>query len=44
MNSVANDPAYAKVKAALQAEWSVLKDCAGPSCQVPSAVIPEPGA
>lgn len=44
MSSVANDPAYAKVKAALAAEWSVLKDCAGASCQVASARIPEPGA
>ena len=42
MASVANDPAYAQVKAALWAEWNVLKDCAGPSCQVPSAVIPAP--
>lgn len=42
MSSVANDPAYAQVKAALWAEWNVLKDCAGPTCQVPSAVIPEP--
>jgi arylsulfatase A-like enzyme len=31
MASVANDPAYAQVKAALWAEWNVLKDCAGPS-------------
>ena len=42
MNSVAGDPAYAQVKAALWEEWNVLKDCAGPTCQVPSAVIPEP--
>jgi hypothetical protein len=42
MASVSNDPKYAQVKAALWAEWNVLKDCAGPTCQVPSAVIPEP--
>jgi N-acetylglucosamine-6-sulfatase len=42
MASVANDPKYAQVKAALWAEWNALKDCAGPTCQVPSAVIPQP--
>lgn len=42
MTSVANDPAYAQVKAALWAEWNALKDCSGPSCQVPSATIPAP--
>lgn len=40
--SVAYDPRYAQVKAALIAEWTVLKDCSGASCRVPSAPIPEP--
>ncbi len=40
-SSVANDPAYVQVKAALWAEWNVLKDCVEPSAQVPSAIIPE---
>jgi N-acetylglucosamine-6-sulfatase len=42
MQSVASDPAYVQVKAALAAEWNILKDCAGASCRVASAVIPEP--
>ena len=42
LQSVASDPRYAQVKAALAAEWNTLKDCAGASCRVASAPIPEP--
>lgn len=42
LDSVADDPRYAQVKAALIAEWNVLKDCSGASCRVASAPIPDP--
>jgi arylsulfatase A-like enzyme len=42
LQSVADDPRYAQVKAALAAEWTTLKDCAGASCRVASAPMPEP--
>jgi N-acetylglucosamine-6-sulfatase len=40
--SVADDPSYAAVKAALIAEWNSLKVCSGASCQRPTPRIPGP--
>ena len=42
LQSRANDPAYANVRAALVAEWERLKACQGAACQVPGATIPPP--